>query len=135
MAECVFRDLVDRAGVAADWTVDSAGTGSWHVGDPPDPRTVAVLERHGVPVIGRGRQVKAGDFTAFDHLLVMDRRNLEDLGGFRPRQATAEVGLLATWDEQGPDEIGDPYYGGPEGFEQVFEQVVRSCQGFLAAHS
>lgn len=114
--------------------VDSAGTGAWHVGSPPDPRSVEVARRNGVSLRGTARQVRPDDFRRFTHVLAMDpsnARNLERLreragGGTRPR-------LLREWDPEadGDLEVPDPYYGGPEGFEEVYRMVERSCRSLL----
>lgn len=131
MAEAVFRHLVAERDDAADWQIDSAGTGPWHVGEEPDPRTVATCRAHGIAIDGRGRQVQRQDFSRYDHILAMDQANLDALGRFK---GPAQVRLLRDFDPEGAGDIGDPYYGGDQGFERVFEQVMRSCRGFLQDH-
>lgn len=119
--------------VAGGFEVDSCGLGSWHVGNPADPRMIEVARRRGVAITSRARQVRAPeDFESFDLLVAMDRSNLEglvDRGCPRER-----VVLLREFDaeERGGD-VPDPYYGGPEGFDEVFEIVERSTSGLLGA--
>ena len=136
MAEEVLRSLVNSRADAADWVVDSAGTGDWHVGQAPDPRTVTVLARNGIVTSHRGRQVRREDFCRFDHILVMDDANLETIAAFRPTTgATARLARLGDWDPQGPGPVPDPYYStGLEAFTVLFAQVDRCCRAFLAEH-
>jgi protein-tyrosine phosphatase len=133
MAEGVFRHRAREAG-AEDLRVDSAGTGAWHAGEPPDPRSVAVARRHGVILEGRARQVEALDFQRFTLIVAMDADNLRELE--RQRAVVgggAELRLLREWDpEAGAErEVPDPYYGGTDGFLTVFEMVDRSCRALL----
>jgi protein-tyrosine phosphatase len=134
LAETVFRALVERAGLADRFDIDSAGTSSYHTGEAPDPRTVDVAKRHGMRVDHVARQVTARDLDRFDYVLAMDRENLRKLeratGGHRGR---AEVRLLRSFDpEAGEDlEVPDPYFGGPRGFEEVHAMVERACRSLL----
>jgi protein-tyrosine phosphatase len=133
MAEAVLRAQVAGRGDAATWVIDSAGTGDWHVGDPPDPRTVAVLAEQGIVTAHRGRQVRAADFREFDVILVMDDANLAAIAAFRPAQgATARLARLGDWDPRGRAEVPDPYYStGLEAFREVHAQVERCCRSFV----
>ena len=130
MAEAILRHL------APEWSVDSAGTGAWHVGEQPDHRTLTVLRRHGLATAHRARQVRAADFSDFELLLVMDRNNLRDVEDFRPRSgASARVALLGSFDLQAAEqEVPDPYHDDLEAFEAVYTQVERCCRGVIAAH-
>ncbi len=121
MAEAVLAML------RPDWTVDSAGTGPWHVGKRPDPRTLAELQRHNLASTHRGRLVTPADFLDFDVILAMDRQNLRDLQRLRPAEAGARLELLGDHDPQGVAEIPDPYYDGPEAFAAIYEQITRCC--------
>ncbi|MCS6970057.1 MAG: low molecular weight protein-tyrosine-phosphatase [Planctomycetota bacterium] len=116
MAEAVLRAL------RPDWTVDSAGTGHWHRGEPPDERALAELARHGLRTTHRARQVTAEDYRRFDRLLAMDRQVLAELERRRPRDATARLELFDRQD------VPDPYYEGPEAFAAVYEQIARRCR-------
>ena len=132
LAEGVFRHHVSRAGLDAEFDIDSAGTGGWHVGEPPDGRSVKVAQKHGIDIGGqRARQFVAADLSRYDEVLAMDRSNL--VGIRRLGDGPARCGLLL--DEvpgsQGA-EVPDPYYGGRDGFEDVFRMVDEACGALLA---
>lgn len=126
--------------------VDSAGTAAYHVGNPPDPRTLDVLNRHDVPFVHAARKVSVQDFADFDLILGMDADNVEDLRRVRARAAKqagaagaegegdglARVMLFGDFGGRAGEEINDPYYGGGEGFETAFEQATRFSRGLLA---
>jgi protein-tyrosine phosphatase len=134
-AEGVMRDLVRREGLE-DWiTLDSAGTGGWHVGDPPDARASATARARGIVLEGSARQVRASDFEDFDLLLAMDRSNLRDLHRLAPdEEAASRLKLLREFDPaaSGDLDVPDPYYGGSGGFEEVLDLVQAACLGLLA---
>jgi protein-tyrosine phosphatase len=135
LAEGVFRHLAREAGVLDRFEIDSAGTGDWHVGEPPDSRAAAVARKHGIELSGRARQVTREDLRNFDHVLAMDRDNLEELRRMAERAgATAKIRLLREHDPEaeGASDVPDPYYGGPSGFEEVYRIVSRSCRELLA---
>jgi protein-tyrosine phosphatase len=129
-----MRELVRREGLQ-DWiTLDSAGTGGWHVGDPPDARATATARARGIALEGAARRVRGSDFEDFDLLLAMDRSNLRDLHGLAPdEEAAARVRLLREFDHQadGDLDVPDPYYGGPGGFKEVLDLVQAACAGLL----
>jgi protein-tyrosine phosphatase len=134
MAEGVFRHLISEEGLEDRIEVDSAGTGSWHVGESPDPRSIRTAQSHGVTLSGSARHVRPEDFRRFDYLVAMDRENLENLEEFRDGvKGETALYLLREFDpEGGPGaEVPDPYYGGPGGFEDVYRMVERSCRGLL----
>lgn len=110
-------------------TIDSAGTGSWHVGAPPDARMQAAARGRGYDLSGlRARQVTAADFHRFDLILTMDRSNLADLEALRPQHSTARLYLYLEGDM--PDEMPDPYYEG--GFDRVVTLVEAGARRWLA---
>ncbi|HGL4258232.1 low molecular weight protein-tyrosine-phosphatase [Burkholderia dolosa] len=134
-AEGVMRHQIEAAGLADRIEVDSAGTGDWHVGEPPDSRAQAAARTRGYDLSTlRARQVSAADFERFDLLLAMDEANLAELRRRCPPQYRDKVRLLM---EFAPDasetEVADPYFGGAQGFEQVLDQVERACAGLLTA--
>ncbi|KAI8922434.1 phosphotyrosine protein phosphatase I superfamily [Powellomyces hirtus] len=131
MAEAVFNHIITERGFAEKFLVDSAGTAGYHVGDSPDLRSMSTCRGHGVNMSHRGQQVKKSHFTTFDWILCMDESNLSDLKRVQPRGSTAKVKLFGDFDSQGDSIIKDPYYGGSEGFEYNYEQVVRCSEGFL----
>jgi protein-tyrosine phosphatase len=133
-AEAVMRHLVDQEGMSDRIKVDSAGTGDWHVGDPPDRRAQAVGAARGIPLSGAAQQFTADDFARYDHVLAMDRSNRDDLLRMAPGPADkAKVRLLRSFDASAPPDadVPDPYYGGARGFEEVFEICERACRGLL----
>jgi len=132
LAEGVFRDLVEEAGLGDRFRIDSAGTGSWHIGDPPDARSAAVATQNGVRLTGRARRFEAHDLDTFDWVLAMDRSNERSIEALRRGAAPARVHLLREFDPDGDDvEVPDPYYGGTGGFQEVFDIVDRSCRALL----
>ena len=134
LAEGVFRHILDAEGVSDRFKVDSAGTGSWHVGESPDHRSVRSAATHGVTLTGHARQVQPEDFRRFDYIVAMDQSNLSHLEKYREGVGgDSALYLLREFDpEGGPGaEVPDPYYGGPNGFEEVFEMVERSCVELL----
>jgi protein-tyrosine phosphatase len=133
-AEAVMRHLVAEAKLADRIEVDSAGTGSWHLDYPPDPRSQAVGRARGIPLSGKSRLVKAEDFVRFDYLLALDRNNFADLQRMAPDAASkSRIHLLRAFepgDGKGGD-VPDPYYGDQDGFEQVFDICLAACRGLL----
>lgn len=131
LAEGLFRYKANRDDVASRFEIDSAGTGGWHVGELPDPRMRSVAEKHGVTLTSRARQVHREDFRRFDLIVCMDadnRGHLLDMGA-----PTDKVSLLLEYDPRGRlRDVPDPYYGGAEGFDQVFRLVDAACEALLA---
>ena len=130
LAEGVFRHLLRQRGLEDKYAVDSAGTGGWHAGEPADQRMQATAARYGVALESRARQISKTDFDQFDLILCADAENRENvlrLGGSPER-----VRLLLEFDSQAPvREVPDPYYGGQDGFDQVYELVRQACEGLL----
>lgn len=133
LAEGVFLHLAEEAGLSRRFRVDSAGTGAWHVGERPDARSLEVAARHGVALPGRARQVTPDDLRRFDVVVAMDRDNLEALRRMSAAaDGTARLHLLREFDpEADGDEVPDPYYGGPGGFDDVYAMVRTACSGLL----
>ena len=135
-AEGVMRSLLREQGLEDEIEIDSAGTGGWHVGDPPDTRATAAARRRGIVLDGAARQVRLSDFEDYDLLLAADRENLAHLRAIAPSEdARAKVRLLREFDPRSdgaPDlDVPDPYYGGPDGFEDVLDLVEAACRGLL----
>jgi protein-tyrosine phosphatase len=131
MAEGALRARLQEAGLR-QVQVDSAGTGDWHVGLPPDSRAIATARRHGVDIGGlRARQLSARDFDDFDWLLCADHANLRDVRALAPRAGRGRGVLLMEWAGlAGP--IPDPYTGDESHFEQVWAQVDAAAQAAVA---
>jgi protein-tyrosine phosphatase len=112
--------------------VASAGTGGWHQGEGADPRMIAAAARRGYDLRPhRARKVAFSDYFEFDHLLAMDRRNLADLQGEAPPNRECDIRLFLDFAGGAVRETPDPYYGGPEGFENVLDLLEAAADGFL----
>jgi protein-tyrosine phosphatase len=132
-----MRSLVEKAGLASSIELDSAGTGAWHVGSPPDERASAEARARGVGLEGSARQVRTSDFKDFDLLIAMDSANLRDLRALaHGDEERAKVRLLREFDPaskgSGDLDVPDPYYGAGDGFAKVFDLVHAACEGLLA---
>ena len=131
-AHGVFQALVDEQGLTSRFRVDSAGTHSYHIGSPPDPRSQSTARERGLDLSGlRARRFEPRDFNDFDYLLAMDNNNLADMLAIRPGDASARAELMLTY-AQGftQREIPDPYFGS-DGFDLVFDMVDDAARGLL----
>ena len=129
-AHGVLRDLAARDGVVIE--VDSAGTGDWHIGSPPDPRAAAEAARRGHDISDlRARQVTAEDFHRFDLIVAMDRKNRRSLEALRPHGNTVPVRLFADYADTLAGDVPDPYLEG--GFDHTFALIDAASRGLLAA--
>lgn len=132
-AEGVFRRLVQSAHMEKEIHIDSAGTHDYHVGNPPDRRAQQAASQRGYDLSSlRGRQVSPADFARFDYILAMDFDNLANLQRICPEQYSNRVYLLMEFSEKfDAREVPDPYFGGPQGFEQVLDMVEDAAEGLL----
>ncbi len=132
-AEGVAKKIIQIKGLDGEIKVDSAGTHSYHAGQPPDPRARKAALRRGVDLSRlRARRVDATDFERFDLLLAMDRDNLEHLTRDCPRAHTPKLGLLMRYAHHfDVDDVPDPYYGSDVGFELVLDMVEDAAQGLI----
>jgi protein-tyrosine phosphatase len=132
LAEAAFREEARR--LKLDVVADSAGTGGWHVGAPPDPRAQAVALKNGVDISAlRGRQVKPADFRRFTHLVAMDHDNLANLRRLAPPVATAELSLLLDHIEgRAGQAVADPYFGEDDGFDITWADVTAGARALVA---
>lgn len=130
-AKGVFDAVLSRAGV--QFESDSAGTHSYHVGHPPDPRAVQMAFSRGIDISGdRARRVTVEDFQRFDVIYVMDRHNLEILERMKHAAGRARVELImGLAPEYGHDEVPDPYYGGDEGFRRVLDMLEAAAENLV----
>ncbi|MBA3396231.1 MAG: low molecular weight phosphotyrosine protein phosphatase [Deltaproteobacteria bacterium] len=133
-AEGVMRALVRAAGLEDRITIESAGTGAWHVGELPDPRSRAAAARRGLDLCSRAQQLTRADLDRFDLLLVMDADNLRAVRSLVGARTTPEVRLLRSFDPASPVDahVPDPYYDADDGFEVVLDLCERACAGVLA---
>jgi protein-tyrosine phosphatase len=133
-AEGVFREFARRHAPDLELEVDSAGTHDYHVGEPPDPRALKAASTRGLDISGlRARQVEAADFERFDLILAMDRLNYETLRERSPPAFRSRIRLLLEFaDDASREDVPDPYYGGPQGFEEVLDLLEEAAAGLLA---
>lgn len=134
LAENMFVRLAEEASVAHKYEVHSAGTSGYHVGESPDPRMRRVAARYGLRYDGQARKFIRKDFDNFDLIIAMSPNNRDDLLRIAPHDDSEDkIRLLRDFDPQGGSDasVPDPYYGGIEGFEEVYEIVERSCRGLL----
>ena len=135
-AEGVFRQLVRDEGLDHEIEIDSAGTGGWHVGEPPDRRATDAARRRGIELGGAARQVSPDDFERYDLILAMDEENRRDLLQLASgEEARAKVRLFREFDPAsngtGDLDVPDPYFGGEQGFEHVLDLVDAAARGLL----
>ncbi len=135
LADGIFTHLVKQRGLSDQFTIDSCGTGAWHVGNPPDPRSILVAAKNNIDLSNlRARQFNADtDPSEFDWIIPMDTSNHREL--IKQGTPTAKVRLIRSFDptltsNKAPD-VPDPYYGGDDGFDKVYEMLVRACDGML----
>jgi protein-tyrosine phosphatase len=133
LAEAAFRGEAARIGL--DVEIDSAGTGNWHLGEPPDPRAQAVAHRYGADISSyRARQVTRQDFQRFTHIVALDLQNLAALKTIGPTGGAAKLSLLLDYVEGRKGQpVADPYFGGAAGFEATWADVTKGA-GALARH-
>ncbi|MAS05595.1 MAG: protein tyrosine phosphatase [Ahrensia sp.] len=131
LAEGVFRDIVTANDAQERFHIDSAGTGNWHQGKPPDRRSVDVAGRHGIDLSGlRARQVTRRDFERFDLLLGMDGDNVATLASLAPPDRRGRIAQFHEFSTGMPRDVPDPYYGADDGFEAVY-RMIRAAAGSL----
>ena len=131
LAEAALRSVAEREGVAAE--VDSVGTAAYHVGDPPDSRSIATAAAHGIDITNfQGRQITEADYREFTHIFALDSNNLADIRGRAPHDATAEMSLLmdAVSGREG-ESIADPYYGDEAGFAVTWAEVHLAAEAII----
>ncbi len=129
-AEAVLKARASAAGL--DIFVDSAGTGNWHVGQTPDERAIAAAAARGLDMRSlHARQVSAADFLRFTHILAMDHSNLEDLRAMCPPGGTSPTLFLQAASLSTREDVPDPYYGGPQGFERMLDLIENAVDGLL----
>jgi len=129
-----MRQLLEREQLDGQIQIDSAGTGDWHLGEPPDRRAKAAAKRRGIDVGGRARKVVTNDFDRFDYVIAMDRANQRDLLCMAPGEASkSKVALFRNYDPGSPRDadVPDPYYGEGDGFERVLDICEAACHGLL----
>ena len=131
-AEGVLRLRLEEAGLSARARVDSAATGSSHIGHPPDERAIACAAKHGVDITAlRARRLALEDFDEFDTILCADRTILHEARMRKPRTSHAQVELLLEWSGVGKKDVPDPYYGSQRDFDQAWKLVEKVAAGVV----
>ena len=132
LAEAIFKHKVKARGWEQWIEADSCGTSNYHIGDSPDPRTIANASKNGVVIDHCGRQLTVEDLDHFDHILAMDNSNYSNILRLPGSDAYAhKVQLMRNFDPIGKGEVPDPYYGGEKGFQEVFDILDRTMEKFL----
>ena len=131
LAEAAFRKAASETGLEAE--ADSAGTAAYHIGEPPDPRSIAIAARHGIDIAHyRGRQIEVADFERFTHILALDHSNLANIRRIAPDGHSAHVALLMDMvpGNEGAS-VPDPYYDGEGPFEYTWRIVWPAAQALV----
>jgi len=133
-AEAVVRRMATDAGIAHDLVLESAGTGDWHLGEPPDPRAVKAAKTRGYDLAGiRARTVRPADFEEFDRILAMTGGHLAELERMAPQGAEGKLALMLSHAPHADRrDVPDPYYGDARGFETMLDLIEASARGLLA---
>ena len=136
MAEAIFQHMLEEKGLTNSIMCDSAGTGAYHIGNAPDPRTLEVLEKNDISTDQKARQLEINDFETFDYILVMDKQNLSNAKALQSKatpHAKAKLDLVLHYaSELNKDEVPDPYYGGMRGFDDVYDMLNVALHNFLS---
>lgn len=132
LAEGIFRNMAQSAGLG-EVLIESAGTGNWHEGDPPDPRSIAKAAQYGIDIGGqRARKIRPSDFDRFDLIVAMDRSNLSTLRTMAPQSSHDRIHHFMTLSLDRPTDVPDPYTGGADGFETVYRMLLEGCEALKA---
>ncbi len=138
-AEAIFIKLLEKKGLTEGFIVDSAGTGSWHIGKKADSRMRIAAERRDINILSRARKITKDDFEKFDYILAMDDSNFQNIQALRDRTSPNNFAIIkkiqyfrSVFNEQ---EVPDPYFGGDEGFDHVLDILEDSVSGFLESIS
>ncbi len=131
LAEGIAQHLADQRGL--DWHFDSAGTSGWHDGKPPDSRSIEVATAHGIDIAQQqSRKLIENDFEFFDFIIPMDAENLRDVRQLAPDGSKAQIRMMMDFLHPRRDgRVPDPYYGGKEGFREVYNLLLQSCEAML----
>ena len=134
-AEAIFLDLINKKGLNDSFIVDSAGTGSWHIGKKADNRMRIALQKRGIEILSRARQINLNDFEKFNYIVAMDDSNYENIIDMKSRKSLSDFASIkkiqnfrSIFQEI---EVPDPYFGGDEGFDNVLDILEDSVSGFL----
>lgn len=135
LAEAIFDAKVQKSNLLSSFKSDSAGTSDYHIGELPDERTILVGKKHNLEIKHRGRQVNRTDFRDFHYIIAMDENNVKNLNSMKVRYGFPEKEIHLMRDFVPGSEglpVPDPYYGGEEGFEEIYEILDEALDNFLA---
>ena len=134
-AEAIFQKLIDQKGLTDSFIVDSAGTGSWHIGKQSDSRMRIAAKKRDINILSRARQINAKDFENFNYILTMDNSNFSDLIKLKNINSFSNIALIKKIQDYRSvfreEEVPDPYFGGDEGFDHVIDILEDSVSSFL----
>ncbi len=134
-AEAIFNKLLEKKGLSERFIVDSAGTGSWHIGKKADIRMRTAAERRDIHILSRARQINSSDFGKFNYILAMDNSNFFNIINLKKNQSSTEFASIKKLQDfrsvYMEEEVPDPYFGGEEGFDHVLDILDDSVSGFL----
>lgn len=132
LAEAIFKDKVKSKGWDQFIEADSCGTSNYHIGDSPDARTIANAKKNGIRIDHCGRQLSVKDLQAFDYILAMDSSNYHNIAAVIEEESHAsKIKMMRDYDPLGKGDVPDPYFGGEEGFQEVFQILNRSLDNFI----
>ncbi len=134
-AEAIFIDLIKKKGLNDNFIVDSAGTGSWHIGKKADIRMRIAAQKRGVEILSKARQINANDFERFNYIIAMDDSNFKNISDLKYSKSLSDFSIInkiqnfrSVFEETA---VPDPYFGGDEGFDHVLDILEDSVSGFL----
>ena len=134
-AEAIFIDLINKKGLNNKFIVDSAGTGSWHIGKEADPRMRIAAQKRGVKILSIARQINVKDYQKFNYIIAMDDSNFKNISDLKSRKSLSDFSFIdkiqnfrSVFKEK---EVPDPYFGGDKGFDNVLDILEDSVSGFL----
>ena len=134
-AEAIFINLIEKRGLTDAFIVDSAGTGSWHIGKKADYRMRIAAERRGINILNRARQINTNDFEKFNYILAMDNSNFRNINDLKKRTSSSNFASIKKMQDFRSVfkevEVPDPYFGGDQGFDYVLDILEDSVNGFL----
>lgn len=132
LAEGIFSHILASRQMKDRFFVDSAGTGGWHAGDAPDPRSIETARRHGIDISTQiARQFRQEDFEIFDLILAMDEKNLAHLRALASDRQMQKLHLFSDYADGRRENVPDPYYGTGDGFETVYNMLLAGCMSML----
>ena len=133
MAEAIFNGKINREGWQSRYKADSCGTSDYHIGEGPDARAVSCVNRNGVPIDHRARQLQQDDLHHYDFILAMDKANYQDILKIAgPGKHREKILLVRSFEDSMWDEVPDPYHGDERGFQEVFDILDRSIENFVS---